>query len=203
MSLALACLLAYVIGGIPFGLVLARVFAGVDIRTIGSGNVGATNAARAFKGRKSLAMFLLIYVLDFAKGFVPTHCFAGWWQIDVAGAPLLLGVCAIAGHCFSPFLRLRGGKGVATGCGVFAALEPLALGIALVAFLATYLLTRKVFLGSLVIGVTLAVAVIARDPASAFGARLWVTVLAIAIAVFFFWTHRSNIKQALAGGARA
>ena len=202
MTLALACLLAYLLGGIPFGLMLARLFAGVDIRTIGSGNVGATNAARAFSGWRRPAMFALIYLLDFLKGYVPTQWFAAWFGAPQPHAPLLLGVCAIAGHCFSPYLKLRGGKGVATGCGVFAALEPAALGIALLAFGLVWGVTRKVFIGSLTLGVALAAAVIARDPGSAFGARLGVTVFALAIAVFFFFTHRSNIAKAMAG-ARA
>ncbi|MEZ5964689.1 MAG: glycerol-3-phosphate acyltransferase [Planctomycetota bacterium] len=204
MALALACLAAYLLGGIPFGLLLARVFAGVDIRTIGSGNVGATNAARAFASkRQRLAMFVLIYVLDAAKGFAPT-----FWLPAAIGQPganvaALIGSCAVVGHCFSPYLRLRGGKGVATGCGVFAAIEPWALLVALVGFAVAYAVARKVFVGSLALGVVLAGAVVLRDPASAFASRAAVSALAIAVAGFFFFTHRGNLRQALGRGARA
>jgi glycerol-3-phosphate acyltransferase PlsY len=200
MLLALACLAAYLLGGIPFGLILARVLAGVDIRTIGSGNVGATNAARAFKTKpQRLAMFALIYLLDALKGFVPTAFFAAWAGHPGPNAAALVGCFAVLGHCFSPWLRLAGGKGVATGCGVFAALEPLALLVAVLAFAVAYALTRRVFIGSLTLGVALALVVVLREPASAFAARLGVTALAAGVASFFFFTHRSNLRQALAG----
>lgn len=202
MLLALACVVAYVVGGIPFGLLLARVFAGVDIRTIGSGNVGATNAARAFRTRRQrLAMFVLIYLLDAAKGFLPAYFLPGAVGHPGANAAAAIGCAAVLGHCFSPWLRLRGGKGVATGCGVFAAIEPLALLVALAAFGIAYALTRKVFVGSLTLGVALALAVALRDPQTAFSGRASITLLAIAVALFFFFTHRSNLRQAL--GARS
>lgn len=204
MLLALACLAAYMLGGIPFGLILAMVLAGVDIRAIGSGNVGATNAARAFgTKRKRLAMFVLIYVLDAGKGFLPTYLLPSIAGQYGPSAAAMVGCCAVLGHCFSPYLRLTGGKGVATGCGVFAALEPGPLLVAIAAFAVAYAISRKVFVGSLTLGVTLALAVVLREPASAFAARFGVTILASLVAAFFFFTHRSNLKQAFAGGARA
>ena len=193
MELALACACAWILGGIPFGLVLVRLVRGVDIRTLGSGNVGATNASRAF-GRARLPMFLLFYVLDFGKGFAPAFWFPTWFALGDAALPaVLVGASAIVGHCFSPFLRLRGGKGVATTTGVFAALEPIALGVALVTFFLVLAATRRVFFGSLAIGLVLAVTVIVRDASTAFGARLPATALAIAVAGFLFWTHRGNL----------
>ncbi len=200
MDVAVACLLAYLLGGVPFGLLLARLLAGVDIRRIGSGNVGATNAARAFSTRpKRLAAFLLIYALDGFKGYAPTAWFAGAFELASPNAPVFLGCCALLGHCFTPYLRFKGGKGVATGCGVFAALEPIALGVALLAFGLAYALTRKVFVGSLTLGVALALAVVLREPASAFATRTGASVFAIAIAAFLFFTHRSNLQKAMRG----
>lgn len=200
MSWLLGCLTAWFVGGIPFGLVLVRWVAGVDIRTIGSGNVGATNASRAFPERLRLPVFLGIYVLDFAKGFVPAMWFAAWF--GVGGTPLLpsvvFGACAVLGHCASPFLRLKGGKGVATTTGVFAAVELWPLLIALAVFGVVLGLTRKVYLGSLALGVGLACAVVLRDTATAFGDRLPASVAAIAAALFLFCTHRGNIRGALA-----
>jgi len=204
MSLTIGCLLAWVLGGIPFGLVLVKAFTGQDLRRLGSGNVGATNASRAFENRKvGLAVFFGIYLLDAAKGFVPA-----FWGPDLLPhgavgddspfAGVLLGASAIFGHCVSPWLRLRGGKGVATTTGVLAALDWRALAVALGVFLVVYLVTRKVFLGSLALGVALAVAVVAFEPGAALDARLPITVLALAIAVFLFYTHRSNIRGALA-----
>ena len=197
MTLALACLCAWLLGGIPFGLLLVRALKGVDLRRIGSGNIGATNASRAFGSRAQLPMFALIYVLDFAKGFVPAAWFAAAFGVEPSqAADALLGAAAVAGHCFSPFLGLRGGKGVATTTGVFAAIEPFALGIAIATFFVALVLSKhRVFVGSLALGVALAVAVILRDPGSAFGERLPATVLSVAIAAFLFWTHRSNLAR--------
>lgn len=196
MSLALACVCAWLLGGVPFGLVLVFAFKGVDVRHIGSGNVGATNASRAFGGALRPAVFLAIYLLDFAKGFVPTLWFPGWFGLDDGGlAAVLIGAAAVAGHCFSPYLGFHGGKGVATSTGVFAAIEPIALLVALAAFLVALKLTRQVFFGSLALGLALAVAVVLRAPDSAFDERLPATALAFAVAAFLFWTHRSNISR--------
>jgi glycerol-3-phosphate acyltransferase PlsY len=201
MSLVLACITAWLLGGIPFGLCLVRWFKGVDIRRIGSGNVGATNASRAFGGRLQLPVFLLIYALDFLKGFVPALGFASWFGVVPAGggagllAPVLIGAAAVLGHCFSPYLGLRGGKGVATTTGVFAALEPVPLGLAIAVFLLVFQLSRQVFLGSLALGIALALGVVLREPATAFDGRLPVTVLALLVALFMFWTHRGNLAR--------
>jgi glycerol-3-phosphate acyltransferase PlsY len=208
MVLALACFAAFLVGGVPFGLILAKLLAGVDIRRIGSGNIGATNAARAFSGKgKRAAVFGLIYVLDFAKGFFPTWVLPSVLSGGDLGSPtntaVAIGACAVLGHCFSPYLGFKGGKGVATGCGVFAAIEPWALLVALCAFALAYFMTRRVYIGSLTLGVALAVTVVLREPATALGVRASATVLAIVVAVFFFFTHRSNIRQARARESRA
>ncbi len=201
MDLVLACIIAWLFGGTPFGLVLVRIFKGVDIRSIGSGNVGATNASRSFAVKARMPLFLLIYLLDFAKGFLPVE-----FGLELLGREpeldlrVLLGASAIAGHCFSPFLRLKGGKGVATTTGVFAALEFQALLIAFAGFFLVLLLTRQVFLGSLALGLSLAAAVILRDPGSAFDDRIMVSLFTLLIAAFIFFTHRSNIREYLGRG---
>lgn len=201
MDIAVACLMAWVFGGIPFGLVMVRLFKGVDIRSIGSGNVGATNASRAFVGGARLPFFMAIYLLDFAKGFLPA-----FFGPDLLGrAPDLdlqvwLGASAVLGHCASPFLRLKGGKGVATMTGVFAALDFQSLLIAIGTFFLVLAMTRKVFFGSLALGLGLAAAVILRDPETAFAGRLSVSIFALLCAAFLFFTHRSNLRSFL--GAR-
>jgi glycerol-3-phosphate acyltransferase PlsY len=196
MSLVVGCVLAWLLGGIPFGLVLVRLLKGVDIRTIGSGNVGATNASRAFSGWRQRAVFVAIYLLDFAKGFVPAWSGPHWTGHHDGWAAVALGAAAIAGHCASPYLRLRGGKGVATSMGVVAAVEWLPLLVALAAFVLAWRATRQVYLGSLALGVTLPVAVIARQPATAFAERLPATSLALALAALLFVTHRTNLQRA-------
>jgi glycerol-3-phosphate acyltransferase PlsY len=201
LPLLAAAALAWLLGGIPFGLVLVRLFRGIDIRTVGSGNVGATNASRAFEGRLRLPVFLLIYVLDFLKGLVPTLWFPEAFGISPSPGswiPVGLGAAAVAGHCFSPYLRFRGGKGVATATGVFAALDPVALGVALATFLVVFKLTRQVYLGSLALGLSLAATVIAQDPEAALGERRPIAALSLAVAAFLFFTHRSNLTAARA-----
>ncbi len=192
MATVVGCLLSYLLGAVPFALLLVRWIKGQDIRALGSGNVGATNASRAFAGRGKLAMFLLIYVLDFAKGFVPAYLLPQWFAGPEARG-VLFGACAIAGHCASPFLRFRGGKGVATTTGVMAALDPIALAVGLGVFFAVFAATRRVFLGSLALGVALAATVVLREPETAFGPRVATTVFVLLIAVFLFFTHRSNL----------
>jgi glycerol-3-phosphate acyltransferase PlsY len=205
LTTALACGLAYLLGGVPFSLLLVRALTGRDLRTIGSGNVGATNAARAFSGPMRAVVFVTIYVLDFTKGFVPASCFPGWFGAGwlATAAPVVYGACAVLGHVLTPFLRFKGGKGVATTCGVVAALDWVALLAALLAFLAVWLPTKRVFLGSLALGIALPVVVVAEAPGTAFTARLPVTIFCTAIAVLLFWTHRTNIKKALAQRAGA
>jgi glycerol-3-phosphate acyltransferase PlsY len=197
MSLALACLLAFVLGGVPWALVVVRLCKGVDVRSVGSGNVGATNASRAFTSKAGrLGAFVAIYLLDAAKGFAP----AFWAPALVEGQRALVvgvacGAMAVLGHVFTPFLRFRGGKGVATATGVLFALDWLATAIALLVFFVVRWRTGQVFFGSLALGVALAVATVVLHLDTAFGERLPVTALCMSLAALLFWTHRSNLKK--------
>ena len=196
MTIPLGCLGAFLLGAIPFALVLVRLLAGVDLRDVGSGNLGATNASRAFGPWTGLAVFVLIYLLDAGKGYVSAQLGPALIGVEDAGSPanVLMGASAVLGHCYSPFLGFRGGKGVATATGVFISLDWVALLIAIAAFLLVRLLSGQVFLGSLALGLALATAVFLRGPATAFTERLPVMILAILVALFFFYTHRSNIR---------
>ncbi|HXJ23800.1 MAG TPA: glycerol-3-phosphate acyltransferase, partial [Polyangia bacterium] len=115
----LLCVAAYVAGSIPFGVVVARA-KGVDLRKVGSGNIGATNVARALGKGWAIAVLLA----DAAKGLVPV--LLGRRLGFSAGAVAAAGLCAIVGHMFTIFLRGRGGKGVATSLGVALAVSPMA-----------------------------------------------------------------------------
>ena len=123
---------AYLIGSVPFGYIFAKAVRGIDIRTEGSGNIGATNVGRVL-GR---GWGIVVFVLDVLKGFVPvlTALLVHQLKIGAAELPLavvLTGLAAIAGHNWPVFLRFKGGKGVATSCGVFVAVFPLGLLISL------------------------------------------------------------------------
>lgn len=141
----IAILLTYLLGAVPFGLVLARRFADIDVRTQGSGNIGATNVARVAGKRLGLATL----VLDLAKGVLPVLA-SGWWLPEVPWLPSALAVAAVVGHCWPLWLRFRGGKGVATSAGVLLVLAPLpTLGAAAV-WGATFAVAKKSSLAALV-----------------------------------------------------
>lgn len=203
MAVAFVCMFAFVLGAVPFAWLVVRLCKGVDVRTVGSGNVGATNASRAFPTRSGrLAAFLAIYVLDAGKGFLPA-CWGPGFALanDAQTVGVLAGGAAVLGHVFTPFLGFRGGKGVATATGALLALDWLVTAIALAVFFLVRLATGHVFFGSLALGVALPVAACCLHPESAFAARLPFTVLCLALAAFLFWTHRSNLQKHFAARA--
>lgn len=173
---------AFALGSIPFGILFARA-RGIDLKKVGSGNIGATNASRAL-GKKMGALVLL---LDTAKAYLPTAA-ALWLGLgpDVAAAT---GFAAFAGHIYSPWLRLRGGKGVACGLGAFLALAPAAAGIAVAACIVVVAVTRIGSLGSLVGAAALVPAVFFLHQPRAY------LILAGVMFVLIVWRHRENIDR--------
>jgi glycerol-3-phosphate acyltransferase PlsY len=194
--MALVLILAYCIGSVPFALLLARRWGAGDLRRLGSGNVGAANALRASGVRAGV----IVALLDIAKG-AASVALAMRLSSD-AGAPAAAGFAAIVGHIYPVWLRFRGGKGVATACGVFSVLTPLAALPAFVVFMATAWTTRYVSLGSIL-------ATIALPPiAYATGYSMASLVAACAAAVLILFRHRGNLMRLRAGterrlGARA
>jgi acyl phosphate:glycerol-3-phosphate acyltransferase len=137
-------LAAYLMGSIPFGLILTTIFGGGDVRRVGSGNIGATNVVRAagtFAG-------VLTLLLDAAKGAAAVWL-AGHYTNDSATWMTIAALSAVVGHCFPVWLRFRGGKGVATAAGVFGVLCWPALISALLVFILVAVFTRYVSLGSI------------------------------------------------------
>ena len=186
----LVTVLSFASGSIPFSWIITRAVAGVDLRTVGSGNPGATNASRIL-GRK---WFLVVFLLDAAKGSIPALYFAG--LPELSGDPAIrlgmaCGLGAILGHVFCPWLGWKGGKGVATGAGVIAALAPLpALG-ALGVFLVVLAVSRYVSLAS-------CAACVALGPlAFAFGSTNELAVFCVAVGAFVTWLHRPNLIRVL------
>lgn len=190
---AIAC--AYLIGAIPFGLLIVRLALGIDVRSVGSGNIGATNAMRA--GGRSLG--LAVFALDFVKGFLAAAAVAPWIgaaegrELDVLR--VACAVAAVLGHCFPVYLRFRGGKGVATACGALVALEPVVFLWGGAAWITTVALTRFVGLASVVmLAASAAAAWVLRgseQPELALGAALLFALILV--------RHRSNISRMLAG----
>ena len=188
---------SYLLGAIPFGFLIARA-RGVDIRSVGSGNIGATNVARALgKG-----IGILVFVLDVLKGFLPTLAARIWLHGEAEGMPLavvLTGLAAIVGHNWPVTLRFKGGKGVATSCGVFLALFPTGLAIALGTWVLVVAVTRYVSLGSMVGGAALFLAA-CLIPDQPFGrAQVSLTVFTGLAGLISVLRHRANIGRLLKG----
>lgn len=174
---------AYLSGSVCFGIVAARR-AGVDLRSVGSGNVGATNVGRALGSRTAR----VVLFLDAAKGAFPVG--VGVWLLGrldpyTAGAAL----AAVVGHCYPLYFGFRGGKGVATAAGVVAVLQPIALGAGLLTFLVLRKVTGKTSVGSLS-GVLVALATVGAID------RLTPPTYAVAaIVVLVIWRHRENLSR--------
>jgi glycerol-3-phosphate acyltransferase PlsY len=204
MTFAILLLVAYLLGAVPFGLLIAGTH-GIDIRKVGSGNIGATNLARAL-GKK---WAYLCFVLDLTKGLLPTIV-AGFLLGDIQGATGLwarlgVGCAAVIGHIFPVYLRFKGGKGVATSFGVAIGLWPyytLCAGAVLLVWIIVLLIWRYVSLASLAASVAFPVVLvlaITLIPGWEM-AKLWpLLIVAIFIPVLVFIRHRENISRLLTG----
>jgi len=188
---------AYLFGSVPFSYLLPKLIKGVDIRRIGSGNVGATNAARAL----GFKFFPFLLLLDLSKGLLPTLGARLLVPAEAyAPAPLVVGtgLAAILGHVFPIYLGFKGGKAVATSTGVFLVLAPWATLVAAAVWGGIFALWRYVSLASISAAVALPAAVWLFHP-NPLGAGLYVMGLSAAGAVLVIVLHRANIARLLAG----
>jgi glycerol-3-phosphate acyltransferase PlsY len=180
--------IAYLIGSVPFGLILTRLAGAGDVRNIGSGNIGATNVLRT--GRRGLAVATLI--LDLLKGALPVWLAFRHLGPDMA---VVAGLGAVLGHCFPIWLRFRGGKGVATAAGVVVALTPSVAAIAVGVFLLVVLATRYVSLGSIL-------GALAAAPAAYLMGYVQAAELYLLLALIILAKHAANLRR-LAQGTEA
>ena len=194
LAAGLLVLGAYLLGSIPMGLLIGKKM-GVDVRTQGSGNIGATNVARTV-GKK---VGILVLLLDALKGAIPIALFIGLdldTRIDLGAVldPYLftaVGLAPIVGHCFPIWLRFRGGKGVATALGVFLVAEPVSLAAGAALFAVLYAAFRIVSIGSLAASITIPVVCLLL------GRPLPVVLLAAAGAAIIVGKHHGNIRRLL------
>ncbi|HIZ89399.1 MAG TPA: glycerol-3-phosphate 1-O-acyltransferase PlsY [Candidatus Mucispirillum faecigallinarum] len=178
---------AYFIGAIPFAYIIVKLVKNIDIRTVGSGNAGATNAARVL-GKWG---FISVFILDALKGFLPV--FISYYLYGETVITLVVAAVVVLGHTYTVFLGFKGGKGVATGAGVFLALAPIEIGIALIVFIIVFLATKMVSAGSILGSLALLISVCIMS--SWFALK----VLTAVIVFFVIFKHRSNIVRILKG----
>lgn len=178
-------LLTYLIGAIPFGVVVSQVFAGQDIRKQGSGNTGATNVARVL-GKK---WGILVLCLDAMKGYVLVIAARRLGGVSFQD---FVGLVAILGHCYPVYLKFKGGKGVATALGVVAALSPTVLALCAGVFFAIMYITRRVSAGSLAAALALPLFCffVKENLNSGYAALITLVV---------WWKHRSNLERLYKG----
>jgi glycerol-3-phosphate acyltransferase PlsY len=201
---------AYLLGSIPTGFLVAKA-KGIDIRAVGSGNIGATNAMRvlgkpagilvlvadALKGWLACFLGVLIYISYFnqfgglhsTSDFIPLPS-----QEGMERCAIIAGICAVLGHNYTFWLKFKGGKGIATTAGVYLALAPGALGIALAVFILTILVTRYVSVGSIVAAIALPTAVWILQPHN-----LFLGIVTTALGALAVYKHKSNIQRLMAG----
>lgn len=191
MNPALLLVFAYLLGAVPTSFAVGKGAYGVDLRTQGSGNLGATNTLRVLGWKAALP----VVVFDVFKGWAPVVLFPPLMEEPALVWALAFGAAAIVGHVFSVWVRFRGGKGVATSAGVFLALAPWAVLVSLVVFLGLVLPTRYVSLGSIGGAVVLPFAVW-LTPHEGGRAVLGFTV---ALALFVVWAHRANLVRLMRG----
>lgn len=188
MSIALWIVASYLLGATPTSYLAGRLARGIDLREHGSKNLGATNVYRLL----GWAYAIPVAIIDVAKGAVPVALF-GRWAGGPDWLPVTLGGAAVLGHMFSPYVRFKGGKGVATAAGVFLALAPLAFAIALPVWGLCLWLTGYVSLSSIVAALTFPLWVrLTTNAAPTF----WASVV---LALLIVLAHRVNIQRLLAG----
>jgi glycerol-3-phosphate acyltransferase PlsY len=199
-ALLLCVALAYLSGSLPWGLWVGRFARGVDVRTLGSGNLGATNVYRSL----GPALGILTLILDIAKGALPVWllphaAFAAAFPGGPEWCRLAVGLAAVAGHVWTFLAGFKGGKGVATTVGVLLALAPAAFGIFALVFVLVVAVTRYISLGSMLGAAAFAVALAFLVPG---GLRSPTFLLGLLLALLVVFRHRDNFRRLLRGEER-
>ena len=201
LSYILTALGAYLLGSIPTGFLAAKA-KGIDIRSVGSGNIGATNAMRVLGKPAGIAVLLM----DALKGFGAVWLCQVWLCYSIPpqllGAPLagfethsiIAGIFAVLGHNYTCWLKFKGGKGIATTAGVYLALAPWALLVGLVVFILAVLITRYVSVGSIAAAIALPATVWIMSPNN-----LLLGIVTTALGALAIYKHKSNLRRLMAG----
>src|SRR5213080_3279694 len=188
-GLAVMLVLAYLIGATPTSYIAGKLGKGIDLREHGSNNLGATNVYRVLGWKYAIP----VGVIDMVKGAAPV-VILGPWSNGPAWFTVALGLAAVLGHMFSPYVRFRGGKGVATAAGMFLALAPLAVLISRAIWAITLWLSGYVSVGSITVAVLFPLWVRLTAPGEPYTLGA-----AIVLALLLVYTHRANIRRLSAG----
>lgn len=189
MTVALWVVASYLLGATPTAYLAGRLARGIDLREHGSKNLGATNVYRVLGWHYAIPVGLL----DVAKGVVPVAILAPWSN-GPAGFPVVLGLAAVVGHMFSPYVRFRGGKGVATAAGVFLALAPFAVLISLPIWGTLLWLSGYVSVASVAVALLFPLWVRLTRPSDPY--VFWASVV---LALLIVYAHRANLRRLRAG----
>jgi glycerol-3-phosphate acyltransferase PlsY len=193
MTLFAIPVVAYLLGSIPFGVILARLFGGADVRKAGSGNIGATNVARVVGPLAGV----LTLILDAAKGAAAV-LLAERLSNDSATWMMIAALAALVGHCYPVWLKFKGGKGVATAAGVFAALCPLACLAAVILFVLVVFFWRYVSLGSISAAAAMPLLIYFLW-APHHAPPLVITIGTLGVAVVVIYKHDGNLQRLVEG----
>jgi len=189
LQLAVAIIASYLLGAIPTSFIVVKRIKGMDLRTVGSGSLGATNLYRVL----GLKFAVPVALFDALKGATPVAIFGPWAGLGVTGS-LVLGIIAVFGHVFSVFVSFKGGKGVATSAGIVLGLAPGAFGVTLAIWGAILTFSGYVSLASITAALILPAAIWVVQPS-----LRGTVALFGALAIVVVWLHRSNIKRLLNG----
>jgi len=193
----IALVLSYLAGSIPSAFIIVRLIKGIDIRSIGSGNVGFTNALRVIGWGPGL----LVLFADMGKGVLAVIAISRLGIIQpnplLAYMPVLCGFFAIIGHIWTVFLKFHGGKGVATSLGIFIGLYPIAGLISLGVWLIAVAITRYVSLGSILLCIAFCIVSFVSDGTKALeGVEIWsLRIMAVIVTMIVTYKHKDNIKR--------
>ncbi len=194
INLLFALFFAYLLGSIPFGFIFGKILKKIDIRDHGSGNIGATNVIRVL----GTVPGTVVLILDMLKGVLAVTLLYKLFYLEQLPVSMtlfrtLLAVAVISGHNWTVFLNFKGGKGVATSAGAMLALSPQIVGLSIVVWILTFLLTRIVSLGSMISAISLPVFILIFDE------PLPLLFLSVVGCLLIFYTHRANIRRLIEG----
>lgn len=208
LYMVLLIIISYLLGAFPTGLVVSKIFFGIDIRKLGSGNIGSTNVFRVLGTKYGI----IVQIIDILKGFLPVFFISTYFLNFIEddflykfggelGVKIISGFFAIIGHIWSIFVKFRGGKGVNTTLGMLLGVAPLEVLIALLAFLIAFLSSGIVSVGSILAGISLPIIVVIRKYVFNYSYQNFTLLfsLFLVLATITIYTHRQNINRILNG----